>query len=209
MNEKELQKRIKEGSILAQVSFELVGNPKEHIETTMKGFMDNIKSDSQITVLNEELGEAEEVQGSKGLWSTFADTEMLVKGLDKFIWLCVNFMPASIEIIAPEELRIKEKEMTNWLNDWLAKLHEIAVSVRQTNVKDETVIKTMNALIQNAVILATEHYHSPADIAKKIGLDEKSLQPFLDALVKQGKLEKKGDSYNHKGGKQDGAKKKN
>ena len=73
MNDKELQKKIKEGAILAQVSFELVGNPKEHIETTIRGFINNIKADSQITILSEEFGEAEEVQGSPGLWSTFVN----------------------------------------------------------------------------------------------------------------------------------------
>ena len=219
MEEKEIQKRIKQGAILAQVSFEVVGNPKDYVETTIKGFVNNIKNDSDITFLNEEFGEPEEVPNSQGLWSTYADTEVLVNSLDKFVWLCVNFLPATIEIIAPEELRFSDKDLTNWLNDILAKLHEISVTVRQTNVKNEVLVQNMNALIQNAIIITTEHYHKPAEIGKKVGIDEKQLQPFFEALVKQGKLEKKGDEYYHgkgqakagkakgEGGKKDGAKK--
>jgi len=215
MDDKEIQKRVKAGAILAQVSFEIVGNPKEHVETTLKGFINNLKNDSQVTVLSEEFGEPEEVKDSNGLWSNYADTEMLVKGLDKLIWLCINFMPASIEIIAPEELTFKEKDMTNWLNDLLAKLHEISFTLRQTTVKDSIVVQSMNAMIHNALLLATEHYHKPGEIEKKLGIEFKHLQPFFEALLKQDKLEKKGEEFyhkehkaaKHKGGKKDGAKK--
>jgi len=217
MEEKEIQKRIKQGAILAQVSFEVVGNPKDYVETTIKGFVNNIKNDSDIKFLSEEFGEPEEVPNSQGLWSNYADTEVLVNNLDKFVWLCVNFLPATIEIIAPEELRFSDKDLTNWLNDILAKLHEISITVRQTNVKNEVLVQNMNALIQNSIIITTEQYHKPAEIGKKVGIDEKQLQPFFEALIKQGKLEKKGDEYYHgkgkagkskeEGGKRDGAKK--
>ena len=205
MKDEEIQKRIKKGAILAQVSFELIGNPKEHVERTIRGFVNNIKNDSQITVINEEFGEAEKTEGN--LWGVYADTEMLVNNLDKFTWLCINFMPASIDIIAPEELRFKEKELTNWYNDLLAKLHEISHTVREANVYKEAITKGMNALIQNAVILAAEYHHKPEEIGKKLGIPEKQLQPFFDALVKNGKLEKKGSNYYKKGVKKSGAKK--
>ncbi|MBN2052323.1 hypothetical protein JW756_02365 [Candidatus Woesearchaeota archaeon] len=199
MDDREVQKRVKAGAILAQVSFEVVGNPKEYVENTMRGFVNNLKNSPGITILSEELGEPEEVAKSNGLWSTYADTEMLIDNLDKLAWMCINFMPSSIEIIAPEEIRVSEKDLTNWMNDLMAKLHEITLTVRQTNVKDEAMIKGMNALIQNSILLATEHYHKPAEIGTKIGIPESQLQPFFDALVKQAKLEKKGDEYFRKG----------
>ena len=189
MDDKDIQKKIKEGAILVHVSFELLGSPKEHIEKTIRGYVNNIKNDSQITVLNEEFGEPEETEGK--LWSTYADTEMLINNLDKFIWLCINFMPANIEILAPKELTFKEKDLTNWLNDLLAKLHEISHTVRQTSVKNDAIVMTMNALIQNVILLAAENYHTPVEISKNVGISEKELEPFFKSLVKNGKLEKK------------------
>jgi len=197
MKDEEIQKKIKKGAILAYVSFELIGNPKEHIEKTIRGFVNNIKNDSQITILSEEFGEPEQIEG--GLWGVYADTEMLVDNLDKFVWLCINFMPASIEIIAPAELKFKEKDLTNWLNDLVAKLHEVSHAVRQANVYKDAVSKGMNALIQNAILLAAEHYHTPDEISKKIGIQKKQLEPFFKSLVKKGKLEKKGIEYFKRG----------
>jgi hypothetical protein len=210
MDDKELQKRIKQGAVLAQVAFELVGSPKEHIEKSIKSYVNNIRNEPQIKILDEEFGEAEDAGG--GMFSTYADLEMLFDNLDKLNWMCINFMPASVEIIAPEELRFSDKDLTNWFNDILSKLHEIAISVRETTSKDQLAVKTMNALIQNIIILATEHYHHTKEISEKTGMPEEKLQPFLDALIKQGKLEMKGEEYYHKGHvhkgeKKDGAKK--
>jgi hypothetical protein len=198
MDDKELQRKIKSGAVLALVSFEVVGNPKEHVEKTMKEFMDNIKKDSQMKVISEDYGEAEEVNDSNGLWSTFCDTEMLFDNLDKINWLCVNFMPSSIDIIAPEELRFKDKELTNWFNDILAKLHEVSIGYRQNSLKEELLTKNMNFLIQNAILLAAEHHHDKKEIGKRVGIDAAQLEPFFEALIKSHKLERKGEDYHKK-----------
>jgi hypothetical protein len=198
MEDKEIQKKIAKGAVLAQVSFEVVGNPKEHVEKTIKDFMDNIKKDNQINILNEEYGEAEEVKDSDGLWSTFCDAEVLSDSLDKFNWLCVNFMPASIDVIAPEKLIINDKDLTNWFNDLLAKLHEVSISYRQATTKEDLLIANMNFLIQNSILLAAENYHTEQEIGRKIGIDAEQLKPFFEALVKSSKLEKKGEEYKRK-----------
>jgi hypothetical protein len=196
MDEKEIQKKIKEGYILAQVSFEVLGSPKEHVESTIKGFIDNIRQDAAFIFVSEEYGEAEETSGE--LWSTYCDTEMLVKNLDKFNWLCVNFMPASIEIIAPSELRFKDKDLTNWFNDMLSKLHEVSTGYRKLSSQEEFFIKNMNAMVQNAVLLAAENYHTLEEIGIKVGMGVEQLQPFVEAYVNSGKLEKKDEEYYRK-----------
>lgn len=197
MQEEEINKRIKKGGVLAQVAFEVIGTPKEHVVDTLKSYLEKIKQEPQLSVLNEEIGEPEEVEG--GLWGTYADTEILFDKLEKLVWLSINFMPASIEITAPEEFKLTDKEITLWMNDLVARLHEIAMNVRQTNMKGDMLITNMNALIQNAVLLAAEHYHTPKQISEKIGISEEQLNPFFDALVKSGKLERDGNEYYRKG----------
>jgi hypothetical protein len=205
MKEEEINKRIKQGAVLAQVSFEIIGNPKEHVDKTLKTYLEKIKSEPEISLLNEELGETEQIEG--GLWSTYADAEILFNKLEKLVWLCINFMPASVEITAPEEFKLTDKDITLWLNDLISRIHEIAVSVRQTTTADNLLVKSMNALIQNAVLLAAEHHHKPKEIGEKTGIAEEQLKPFFEALVKQGKLEKKRDKYYRKGVGKRGAKK--
>lgn len=193
MEKEEIARSIKKGGILAQVSFEVVGNPKEHVEGSIRDFIANIEKDEEIHIISKEIGEAEAIEG--GLFSTFADTEVLVDRLDKFNWLCVNFMPSHIDIISPEEFRIKDKELTNWFNDILAKLHEITFSYRTLSTKEEAFVKNMNAMIHNAVMLACEVYHKEDEVAKKLGLPADEVLKFLEAGVKKGVLEKKEGGY--------------
>ena len=197
MDEKELKQKIDKGGILAQVSFEVIGNPKEHVEQSMKSYLERIKQEQNLSLISYEIGTAEAIEGN--LWSTYTDSEILFDNLDKFIWLCFNFMPANIDIIAPENLKFKEKDFTNWLNDLLAKLHEITHTVRQTESTNHVLTKGMNTLIQNSVLLAARNYHSAKDIAKHVGISEEQLAPFLDALTEKKKLEKKGKKYSYSG----------
>lgn len=207
MKDIELNKRIQKGAVLAQVAFEIIGNPKEHVVKTLKEYLDKIKASPQVTILDEEIGEPAEIEG--GLWSTYADTEILFDKLDRLVWLSVNFMPASIEITAPEKFMLSDKDVTLWLNDIISRLHEIAVSVRQTTTTDNMLVMSMNSLIQNSVLLAAENYHKPKQIAEKIGISEEQLKQFFEGLVKSGKLEKKKDEYFRKGVGKVGAKKRN
>jgi len=196
MDKDEIAKKIKNGGVLAQVSFEVVGNPKEHVENSIRDFMANLEKDQEIHIITKEIGEAEELEG--GLFSTFADTEMVVDKLDKFNWMCVNFLPSNIDIIAPEELRIKDKDLTNWFNDILSKLHEVTMGYRNLSTKEEAFVRNMNAMIHNSVLLACETYHDKEDIAKKLGLPVEEVVKFLEADVKKGNLEKRDDGYYRK-----------
>ena len=188
-----MAKKIKDGAVLAQVSFEVIGAPKEHVEQSIKDFVDNVRKDQKIHIMSEEYGEAEALEG--GLFGTFADTEILVDNLDKFNWLCVNFMPANIEIIEPAELRFSDKDLTNWFNDLLAKLHEISTNYRRLATKEDAFVKNMNALMHNVVLLACEQYHTPEAVSQKTGIPEKEVEKILESNVKNGKLELKESGY--------------
>jgi len=207
MKDEELNKKIQKGAVLAQVTFEIIGNPKEHVVKTLNDYLEKIKATPEMTILDQEIGEPEAIEGE--LWSTYADTEILFDKLDRLVWLSVNFMPASIEITAPEKFILSDKDITLWLNDLISRLHEIAVSVRKTTTTDNLLVMSVNALIQNSMLLAAETYHKPKQIAERIGVDEEQLKPFFEALVKNGKLEKKREEYFRKGVGKSGAKKRN
>jgi hypothetical protein len=196
MDEKEIAKKLKEGGVLTRVSFEVIGNPKEHIESSLRDFLANIEKEPTLKIIQKEIGEAEELEG--GLFSTYAEAEILFDKLEGVVWLCVNFMPASVEVIAPEELKFSDKDLTLWFNDILAKLHEVTTGYRTLSTKEELFVKSMNAMVHNALLLAAENYHTPEEISGKIGVDVEQLKQFLDANVKNGKLEKLGEEYHLK-----------
>ncbi|MEM4259946.1 MAG: hypothetical protein QXG00_01810 [Candidatus Woesearchaeota archaeon] len=192
MTSKEVQDKLEKGWILARVLFEIVGNPKEHVINTLKGVIEQIQKEEKIIVLNQDLGEPEE---KNDIWSGFIETEMLVYGLDKFIWLAANFTPANIEIIKPEEFIITEKNMTDWLNDILNMMHIINTNYRQKHFENEDIKRNFALLIRNAILLATEREMTELQIGNAIGMQGEYLKPFIEVLIKEKKLFKNGDKY--------------
>jgi len=192
MNDKELKTFIDKGHILCRVIFEMAGNPQEHVEKTLKEYINNIKEDPDYIFIKEYMAPCEE---NEGVWSTFYESEILVSNFEKLNLLCFNLSPASVEILQPESFHISEKKMGEWYNDLLSKLHEIGIVVKNFNSENDLLKVNLNRCIRNCVTLALSEAKTAAEIAERVGIDEEHLQPFIDAMVKEKNLVKDGEKY--------------
>ena len=194
LTSKEITDRLKKGWIRAIIVFELVGKPQAHIEQTIRGYIDTIRRDERIAFLNEEYAESEEHED--GMFSTFCETELLIDGLETVTWLSINFSPASVEILEPPELRIKDTELTNWYNDLISKLHEVSNVLREERSVNSHLTVSLNALIKNALKAALENdARTVEELSKILGIHHEQLAPFIKHLVEQKTLVAEGKSY--------------
>lgn len=198
MNKNELQEKINAGFIQAKIIFEIVGSPKDYVMKVINAYIDNMKKDKDLIFLSEDCGEPLE---ERGLWSTFLEAELLVNGLEKFVWLCINFMPASIDIIKPETFTFKDKDLTNWLNDVLSALHEVSILTKQLNSQNRLLLKNTNALVRNLIILALKKEKKPMDakeLGRIIGIPDNDLKPYFEAMIKENSIIKVKNKYDLK-----------
>lgn len=194
MKSKEIKEFVEQGYLQVNVLFEVVGNPKEHVEAMIKQVMAGVKANKDITVFEEEYGPAEDA--GEGLWGTFCESEMLIKDIKLLSWIAFNFSPASMELKAPKELVIKDKKMTDFMGDLLAQLHQNNMGAMQAKSETKSLLMNFNALMRNAVLLTLkEGGKSSADIGKGVGIAEKGIIPVLDAMIKEKTIEKKDDLY--------------
>ena len=193
MKSKEIKNHIEEGYIRATVIFEVVGKPKEHVEQSIKAYLENIKSDENIKVIEEDYEPTDTLDD--GLFSSVVETDMLLKGLEKLTWLCINFSPASIEITEPTSFTFGQKELGHWLNDLLAKLHEIGMANKTIRNQKQGIVKNFNAMTRNAILLALKEPLDLKNISKRIGMDEKHTQEFVNALLKENRVREEKNKY--------------
>lgn len=198
MKEKEIQAKIRDEHYLrAIIVFELVGKPKEHIEITIKDYIENIKTDERIIVIKEDYAKAKELED--GMFTTFAEIEMLVEHVDVLTFLAINFAPASIEILEPAKIEFKESEITAWYNDLISKIHEISTVLRTERSVNKQLMGSLNALIKNSILLSLRtHPKSQTQIAKDMGIHEEQIVSFLKELETKKKIEKDGENYSLK-----------
>ena len=199
MKNNEIKKLIEEGYLRIRVIFEVIGRPKEHVEQTLKAYIENIKTkEEDIHVLNEDYEPAEELEGEeqKGLFGTMVEVEMLVPNIEKLTWLGINFSPASVEILEPSEIKLNQKEIGNWITDMLARLHEIGMFQKSMSSQNEGLVRNFNAMTRNAIILCLQDSEKDINfISKKIGMTSEHAEKFIEALIKEKKIKKQNNQY--------------
>ncbi|MBW2996506.1 hypothetical protein KY332_04370 [Candidatus Woesearchaeota archaeon] len=188
---------LEKGYVHTKVIVELIGKPKEHIEKTLKEYVDHIKKKTDLEVLREEFGEAKELEGDdKGLFATFVELEFMAKDIPTLIGFCFDYMPSSIEIIAPAEFKLKGRDITAIMNDLQGKLHKLDMGVKQLNNQNQFLKQNVYSLSTNIVSLALNvGVKKVKDLAKLTGMSEEHMKDFLESLIKKGLVKKEGEDY--------------
>jgi len=116
--------------ILAKVVIEIVGGPKEHVDMTIRKYMDEIRD--EFNVIKHELYDAEPLKEEKfkRMFSSFVDLEMEFNNFKDIVGFCFDYMPSSIDIIKPDKANLESKELMDMLNDLMAKLHNLDMRVK-------------------------------------------------------------------------------
>lgn len=194
LSEGEVRQKLREGWIRVILTFEIAGKPKEHVEKSLEAYLLNIKGDPRIGAIKEEPGETEEQE--EGIFSAFAELEAVIEDLETLTWISINFMPAAIEVLEPDTLSFAARELTNWYNDLLAKLHETSNVLREERAVNHHLTQSLNALIKNAILAALrDGRKSGEELASITGIKEKQLEPFLKHLTEKGQVKEKDGTY--------------
>lgn len=108
---------------------EILGAPEDHVNNTMKLILNKLDESPGIKVVKKDLFKAKRIK-DKPFWSTFVEIEMNVASMDTLIGFCFDFLPSSVEILNTEELGIKNKDTTDFLNELLGRLHQYDMTLK-------------------------------------------------------------------------------
>ncbi len=117
----EKRKEGKERWIHCSIIIEVLGKPKEYLKEIMEGIVKNLKSNEHIELLKDKIADIHPVEK---LFSSFVELEMLVENINVLQSLIFAYMPSSIEILNPQELKMSLNDANLFFNDLGARLHE-------------------------------------------------------------------------------------
>ena len=191
MNESE--KQGEHAHIRSRTIIEVLGKPKEHVENAIKEYIEHIKEDSELVVLNEDYSEAIE-QGK--LWSKFVEMDLVIKGTKKLISFCFEYMPSSLEVLKPEHLIMTNAELSNFLNDLQARLHNVDMIVKQQKAENDFLRHNMHAIIHNTILICLKVAKlSIEQLSQVTGIEKKEMEILVEKLLKENKIKKEDDLY--------------
>ena len=189
----EAEQQGEHAHIRCRTIIEVLGKPKEHVESALKQYIEHIKEDTEFVVLNEDYSEIRE-QGN--LWSKFVELELVVKGTMKLISFCFEYMPSSIEVLKPENLTMSNPELSNFLNDLQARLHSVDMVVKQLKAENDFIKNNMSAVIHNIILICLKVSKlSLEQLSQITGIDKNELEIFTGKLLKENKIKKEDEIY--------------
>ena len=192
----DINEKLDKGYVQTRAIIEILGKPKEHIENTLKGYVEKIGKNENIEILKKEYFESKEIKNSDGMWSNFVEIEILTKNVATLIEFCFDYMPSSVEIIEPKELKLKEKDLSGLLNDLQARLHKVDMAVKQINNQNEFMRNNINSLIRNLVsVLLLKGGMKLDDLSRFTGIKKEELEKFLDIMIKENRIKKEKERY--------------
>ena len=179
--------------IRCRVIIEILGKPKGHVEDSIRDYVEKIKKDSELIVMNADFSEAAE---KNKLWAIFVELDMIVKGIPKIIGFCFDYMPSSIEITKPEEFIVKKSTVENLINDLQARLHNVDMIVKKQKNENTFLKKNLSKAASNSILLSlTSGTMDMERLSRATGVAEKELEMFLKQLIEENKIKKEDGLY--------------
>jgi len=132
-----------EENIVIKIVLEMLGAPKEHVEETMKKVIEKMKGAATVREFKE--FPAEKVE-DKPFFSSFTEAEIEFKDIEKVVGFCFDFMPSSVELLHPSELKMTGPNMNSFLNDILARLHQYDMVLKNVHAQNILMKKEIEKL---------------------------------------------------------------
>jgi len=175
-------------AILGRFIVEMMGAPPEYLETTLKNYIEKLKK-AGMDIRKEDYAQAAKPKEAQ-LWSAFVELEISFKTLVELLAFCFDAMPSSVEIVQPEQMQFKSAELTDFLNDLQARLHQTDMVVKTQRAQQAITIfhNFIRAVLQDGA-------KTPEDLSQVIGVKPEELTPFLDKLLEQRKIVKEENRY--------------
>jgi hypothetical protein len=189
--------RLEKGNVLAKVILEILGAPKEHVEKSLKSYVESLKGGKEFEIVKKDFADAEP---QKELFSAFVELDIWFKGPGALLDFCFDSLPSSVEIIKPVSLSMESSELSGVLNDLQARLHQTEMAIKTYKARQELMDKNALEIIRNFVLhLTKEGPRSMKEFTDVIGIPEKNLKAFIDKFVKDSTLVEKEGKYGRAG----------
>jgi hypothetical protein len=184
-----------EEEITFRAVVEVLGKPKEHIVMALNGYLEKLENDENFSLLKKDLAEARQQENSE-LWATFAELELKTSEVKNLTSFCFDYMPSVLEIIYPKELKFKDSDVSQFLNDLQARLHQVDMVAKQVQTENNILNKSLGSLLKNYITLAlTKQNLNSEQLSKLTGVAQDKLEDFLDQLIDDGRVDLKEGIY--------------
>lgn len=184
-----------EKKILFRTVLEVVGRPKDHVESALQEYIEKLEKDSHYHVTSKEIAEIEKREKEE-LWMTFVELEIHTASFGDIINFCFDYMPSLIEILEPNELVSSNALVSSMFNDLQARLHQVDMVAKQLRLENDHLRKNTQDLLKNYIIILLGNQNlTSIQLCHFTGVNIDQLEDFLDQLIDEKRIDQKEGIY--------------
>jgi len=192
LTEKEIKTKLVEGRILIRMSVQIAGSPEQHINDTMDIMIERINKTENVEIVKTDIYKAKPDSENAKMFVSFSEVDLLVKNLIMISELCYDYMPASIDILEPIDMKFSSHDLTMFLNDILSRLHRTDMILKNTIAENKMLDRNCIALFKNIFKIALDNgAKTKEELAKVTGIQPDEIDKLIKGMVKEGLIEEK------------------
>jgi archaellin len=124
---------------------EVLGRPAEHITMALNTLIEQLAGEKDIELANKKIFPP---KPTENMFLTFAEVEVRAKNLSRIAELCFTYMPSSVEIVHPSDLKFNLNDANAMLNLLVARLHQYDAIAKKINVENAILQRQLQTLLQ-------------------------------------------------------------
>lgn len=147
-NDKDETETKPDGFLSCHFIFEVIGKPAGFIEKTLAELMGQLKKEKGIKIKSVKQNPPEAHKEKPEIFCVFSEVELYIPNLRRLVELLFDYMPSSIEIYEPSELKMQAAECNSVINELALKLHQYDISNKQILYEKNIIFKKLQELKQ-------------------------------------------------------------
>jgi hypothetical protein len=175
---------------------EVLGKPKEHVEQALKNVVASLKESNVFNAHDTQISDVINAKDTETMFTGFVESEVDFKVYDDIFGFVIDFMPSSLEIYEPEDLKLDHASFNNMLNDIIARIHEYDKIVRDKIAETVMLERKLDLMIRNTImVLLSQKKMNSNELSKSAGIDPNGIRGWLNQMVTDGILKTDGSEY--------------
>ena len=135
MKNSEIKRLISEGWVQVLFTMTVQGNDGKKVDEALRSQINEMEKLGKIVV--SKISKPELIEKSKTWYSQFSEIEIMLDNPDKIFDILLDYMVNSVEIIAPDNLKINSQTYQDRLNDLAIKFRETEKAVLYLSARNK------------------------------------------------------------------------
>jgi len=129
--------------IQARIIIEILGRPPEHIKEGISTLVSKLGLEKGVRIVEKTIHEPIEVKDAKNIYTTFAEVLLEIDSVEILFGIIFGYMPSHIEVIEPEEIKLKNIHFNEIGNRIVQRLHDYDAILKKVLIEKEIVEKEL------------------------------------------------------------------